>query len=73
MDTKSNKILKFFKINELIIMNNSLNEVCNGFHIHNFEEKIVLSETPGPTRSACNVVEWNPQTCNMRGRSFWKC
>lgn len=26
-----------------------------------------LSKTPGPTRGACNVLEWDPRNCNVRG------
>lgn len=30
-----------------------------------------FSRTPGPTRSACNVVEWNPNTARVRG--WYEC
>ncbi|MFI0436163.1 MAG: hypothetical protein ACH350_10670, partial [Parachlamydiaceae bacterium] len=30
-----------------------------------------LSRTVGPTRGACNVVEWNPRTGNVRG--WYEC
>ena len=31
----------------------------------------IISRTVGPTRGACNVLEWNPRTSNVRG--WYEC
>jgi hypothetical protein len=40
----NNKIDIKFSFNELLIIHNSLNEVCNGFQVRNFESTIGTSE-----------------------------
>lgn len=38
--SKDDLILKALNIDDLIIINNALNEVCNGFRVYDFDKKI---------------------------------
>lgn len=44
LKTNNDSIIKF-SLDELLVMANSLNEVCNGIHVRNFENVIGTSES----------------------------
>ena len=60
METLStnNKIGLKLSFNELLIINNSLNEVCNGFEVRNFESTIGASEEHAETmlNTVCKLL-----------------